>query len=116
MIEDEPEPEENYYTYGLYQVMVKYFPQFTGCQPFSSFAGLYEINGIDGQPLIFEEDGVMVVGGASGSGILKADAIGRIAAALYRDEEYAYLYGDKKFKVSDLGLKDRNVEPEKLVI
>jgi len=116
MIEDEPEPEENYYTYGLYQVMVKYFPQFTGCQPFSSFAGLYEINGIDGQPLIFEENGVMVVGGASGSGILKADAIGRIAAALYRDEEYAYLHGDKKFKVSDLGLKNRNVEPEKLVI
>lgn len=115
-IEDEPEPEENYYTYGLYQVMVKYFPQFTGSQPFSAFAGLYEINSIDGQPLIFEDNGVMVVGGASGSGILKADAIGRIAAALYRGEEYASLYGDKKFKVTDLGLKNRNVEPEKLVI
>jgi glycine/D-amino acid oxidase-like deaminating enzyme len=115
-IEDNPEPEENYYTFGLYQVMVKYFPQLTNCQPFSAFAGLYEINTIDGQPLIFEENGLMVAGGASGSGILKADAIGRIAAALHDGEEYALLYGDMKFKVSDLGLKNRNIEPEKLVI
>jgi len=115
-IEDEPEPEENYYRFGLYQVMVKYFPQLTDCQPFSAFAGLYEINTIDGQPLVFEENGLMVVGGASGSGILKADAIGRIATSLYRGEEYALLHGDKKFKVSDLDLKNRNIEPEKLVI
>jgi len=115
-VEEEPEAEENYYTYGLYQVMVKYFPQLTGCQPFSSFAGLYEINSIDGQPVIFEENGVMVVGGASGSGILKADSMGRIAAALYGGEEFANLYGERKFRVSDLGLKNRSVEPEKLVI
>lgn len=115
-IEDNPEPEEDYYRFGLYQVFVKYFPQFKDRQPFSAFAGLYEINTIDGQPLIFEENGLLVVGGASGSGILKADAIGRIAAALYSGEEYALLYGDRKFRVSDLGLKNRNVEPEKLVI
>jgi len=115
-IEEEPEPEENYYRYGLYQVMVKYFPQLTDSQPFSAFAGLYEINSIDGQPIIFKENGMMLVGGASGSGILKADSIGRIATALYEDEEYALLYGDKKFRVSDLGLKKRSVEPEKLVI
>jgi len=115
-IEDDPQPEENYYQFGLYQVFVKYFPQFKDCQPFSAFAGLYEINTLDGQPLIFEENGLMVVGGASGSGILKADAIGRIAAALFEGEEYALLYCDRKFKVSDLGLKNRNIEPEKLVI
>src|SRR4030042_3537399 len=86
-IEDDPQPEEDYYKFGLYQVLAKYFPQLTGCQPFSAFAGLYEINTLDGQPLIFEENNVMVVGGASGSGILKADAIGRIATALYNDEE-----------------------------
>ncbi len=115
-IEDQPEPEESYYQYGLYQVMVKYFPQFTNCQPFSAFAGLYEINSLDGQPLIFEENELIVVGGASGSGIMKADAMGRIAAGLYNSEDYALLYGGKKFKISDLGLKNRSVEPEKLVI
>ncbi len=114
--EDNPEPEENYYKFGLYQVLVKYFPQFLDCQPFSAFAGLYEINTLDGQPAIFGEKGLMLVGGASGSGILKADAMGRIAAALYNGEEQAMLYGDRQFKVSDLGLKNRNIEPEKLVI
>jgi glycine/D-amino acid oxidase-like deaminating enzyme len=115
-IEEEPEPEENYYRYGLYQVMVKYFPQFTDSQPFSAFAGLYEINSIDGQPIIFEENGVMIVGGASGSGILKADSIGRIASSLYKGEENTLLFGDRVFRVNSLGLKNRSVEPEKLVI
>jgi len=115
-IEENPEPEENFYRYGVYQVLVKYFPQLTGCQPFSAFAGLYEINTLDGQPLIFEENGLIVVGGASGSGIMKADAIGRIAEAVYRGEDYTLLYGEREFKVSDLGIRNRNVEPEKLVI
>jgi glycine/D-amino acid oxidase-like deaminating enzyme len=114
--EEDPQPEENFYQYGMYQIAVKYFPQFIGSSPFSSFAGLYEINTIDGQPLIFEENNVMIVGGASGSGIMKADAIGRIAAALYACEEKALLYGDREFKVSDLGIEKRKIEPEKLVI
>ena len=115
-LEEDPQPEENFYQYGIYQILVKYFPQFMGCRPFSAFAGLYAVNTLDGQPLIFEENGLMVVGGASGSGIMKADAMGRIAAALYSGEEYAVLYGGEKFRVSDLGLRDRRVEPEKLVI
>ena len=115
-LEEDPQPEENFYQYGIYQILVKYFPQFKGCRPFSAFAGLYAVNTLDGQPLIFEENGLMVVGGASGSGIMKADAISRIVAALYSGEEYAVLYGGEKFRVSDLGLRDRRVEPEKLVI
>lgn len=115
-IEDDPQPEKNFYQYGIYQVLVKYFPQFKNCRPTSAFAGLYEINTLDGQPVIFEKNDLFVVGGASGSGIMKADAIGRVAAALYSGEEYALLYEDRKFKVSDLGLKERRVEPEKLVI
>lgn len=115
-IEDDPQPEKNFYQYGIYQVLVKYFPQFRDCRPTSAFSGLYEINTLDGQPVIFEENDLIVVGGASGSGIMKADAIGRIAASIYNDEEYACLYGNRKFKVSDLGLKKRRVEQEKLLI
>jgi glycine/D-amino acid oxidase-like deaminating enzyme len=115
-MEDDPQPERNFYQYGIYQVLMKYFPQFRNCRPTSAFAGLYEINTLDGQPVIFEENGLTVVGGASGSGIMKADSIGRIAAALYDEKEFAFLHGDRKFKVSDLGLKKRCVEPEKLII
>ena len=95
---------------------MKYFPQFKDRRPTSPWAGQYAINTLDGQPVIFEENDIIVVGGASGSGIMKADAIGRIAAALYRGEEYAFLYGDRKFKVSDLSIKERRIEPEKLIL
>jgi glycine/D-amino acid oxidase-like deaminating enzyme len=115
-LEDDPQPEENFYKYGIYQVATKYFPQFIGCQPNGAWAGQYALNTLDGQPVIFEEDGVIVVGSCSGSGNMKADAVGRIAAALYAGQEHALLHGDKQFRVRDLGLKNRNVEPEKLII
>jgi glycine/D-amino acid oxidase-like deaminating enzyme len=115
-MEEDPKTEENFYQFGIYQVVVKYLPQFVGKQPFTSFAGQYAVNTIDGQPVIFEENDLMVVGGASGSGIMKADAIGRVAASLYAEKEYATLFGGKQFKVSELGMTERKVEPEKLVI
>jgi glycine/D-amino acid oxidase-like deaminating enzyme len=115
-LEDDPQPEENFYRYGIYQVVTKYFPQFLGAQPYGSWAGQYALNTIDGQPIIFKENDLLVVGSCSGSGNMKGDAIGRIAAALYTGEEYANLFGDKKFRVSDLGMAKRHVEPEKLII
>ena len=115
-LEENPQPEKNFYEYGIHQVLPKYFPQFKDCRPTSAMAGLYEVNTLDGHPVIFEENDLIVVGGASGSGISKADAIGRITAALYVNEEYALLYGGKKFKVSDLSLKNRRTEPEKLIL
>ena len=115
-LEDDPQPEENYYKYGIYQVATKYFPQFIGTQPHGSWAGQYALNTLDGQPVIFEEDNTIVVGSCSGSGNMKADAVGRIAAALYAGQEHAVLHGEREFKVSDLGMKKRNVEPEKLII
>jgi glycine/D-amino acid oxidase-like deaminating enzyme len=115
-LEDDPQPEENYYKYGIYQVATKYLPQFIDCQPNSSWAGQYALNTQDGQPVIFEENDVIVVGSCSGSGNMKADAIGRIAATLYAGKEHALLHGEKEFRVSDLSMKKRNVEPEKLII
>jgi FAD-dependent oxidoreductase domain-containing protein 1 len=96
--------------------VAKYFPQFVGAASSGGFAGLYEINTLDEQPVIFGEHGVVVVGGGSGSGIMKADAIGRVAAAANAGQEYATLYGGRQFKVSDLGLRNRRVDPEKLII
>ena len=104
-MEEHPKPEADFYQQGLQPVVAKYFPQFEGATSSGGFAGLYEINTLDEQPVIFEEHGLVVVGGGSGSGIMKADAIGRIAAAVYAEEEYATLYGGGKFKVSDLGFE-----------
>jgi glycine/D-amino acid oxidase-like deaminating enzyme len=115
-LEEDPQPEENFYRYGIYQVASKYLPQFVGAHSSSSWAGQYALNTIDGQPVIFEQNNLIVVGSCSGSGNMKCDAIGRIAAALYAGEEYTQLPGSERFKTSDLGLKNRNAEPEKLII
>ncbi len=115
-LEEEPQPEENFYKYGIYQIVVKYLPQFRGATYSSAFAGLYAVNTIDRQPLIFEENDLIFAGGTSGSGIMKTDAIGRIVAALYAEKQYATLYGGKEFKIEELGLKKRKIEPEKFVI
>jgi FAD-dependent oxidoreductase domain-containing protein 1 len=111
-----PKPEPEFYQHALCPVAQKYLPQFVGTQPSGGFAGLYEVNTVDEQPVIFAQHGLVVVGGGSGSGIMKADAVGRIAAAAYAGKETAELFGGAKFRVSDLGLKNRKVEPERLVI
>lgn len=115
-LEENPQPEKNFYEFGIYQVLTKYFPQFRDVRTSSASAGLYEVNTLDGHPVIFEENDLIVVGGASGSGITKADSIGRISAALYNQKEYAHLYGQTKFKVSDLGIRKRSTEREKLIL
>ncbi|HID15484.1 MAG TPA: FAD-binding oxidoreductase, partial [Candidatus Atribacteria bacterium] len=115
-LEEDPQPEENYYRYGIYPIVSLYLPQFSGEYPINAWAGQYAINTLDQQPVIFEVNNIIVVGAASGSGIMKADAIGRIAAALYYGEEEAELFGEKWFKVSDLGIENRRIEREKFVI
>jgi FAD-dependent oxidoreductase domain-containing protein 1 len=59
---------------------------------------------------------VLVVNGASGSGIMKADAMGRIADALYRGEPEAELFGGKNIRSTTLSIKDRDVEIESVII
>jgi glycine/D-amino acid oxidase-like deaminating enzyme len=115
-IEEHPKPEPDFYQHSLQPILAKYLPQFAGAKSSGGFAGLYEINTLDGQPVVFEEHGVVVVGGGSGSGIMKADAIGRVAATVCADNDFSELYGGRQFRVSDLGLKNRNLETEKLVI
>ncbi len=115
-LEEDPQPEDNFYRYGIYQVLVKYLPQFQDAQPHSAWAGQYALNTIDGQPIVFEENGLIVVGSCSGSGNMKCDAIGRIAAAVYMGEKRAELFGGQSFRAADLGIGERNVESERLII
>ncbi|MET1101633.1 MAG: FAD-binding oxidoreductase [Pyrodictiaceae archaeon] len=114
-LEEDPQPEERFYLYGIYPVLHKYLPQFKDMRPSSMWAGHYDIS-LDGQPVIFEEYSLIVSAGTSGSGIMKADAIGRITAALYFGEKEVELYTGEGFRVSDLSLKNRRVEPELLII
>ena len=109
-------PEKSFYEFNIHPILTKYFPQFGSARIANKVAGLYACNTIDRVPYVFERYGLIIVSGCSGSGIMKADAIGRIVDALYRGKEKAELYGNMKFKVSDLGVEKRNVENEEFVI
>jgi len=116
LFEEDPQAERDYYTYGIYPVLSKYFPQFKDVSPTNMWAGQYDINTLDANPCIFEEAGAIVAAGLSGSGIMKADAVGRIVAALYNKSEYAELYGGRKIKVTRLGVTERDVGVERFVL
>lgn len=114
--EEDPQAELDYYTYSIYPVLSKYFPQFKDVRPTNMWAGLYDINTMDHLPYIFEEEGAIVVAGLSGSGIMKADAVGRMVTALYAKREYANLYGGRKMRVARLGISGRDVGVERFVL
>ncbi|MBN2334111.1 FAD-binding oxidoreductase [Candidatus Bathyarchaeota archaeon] len=115
-LEDDPQPEEGYYTEGIYHVLVEYFPCFKDVRPVNMWAGQYAINSFDGIPVVAPAPGMIYVGAASGSGIMKSDALGRIASSLYIGEDEAELYGGRRFKVADLGIHARRVEREEFII
>jgi len=115
-LEEDPQAEEDYYTNDIYYVLVKYFPCFEDVRPMNMWAGQYAINSLDETPVLFENPGLYYIGAASGSGIMKADSLGRILDALVAGEEEAELFGGRKFRVSDLGIKKRHVEHEEFVI
>ncbi len=109
------EPEEKYYYDNIYPIIVKYFPQLEGARVDNMWAGLYMINSVDHNPVVFKRSNMVVATGASGSGILKGDAIGRIAAALVYNEPYADLFGGEKIPSDKLEVIGRSLEVEKFV-
>ena len=115
-LEEDAQPESDYYTNNIYHVIEKYFPCFNDIRPLNSWAGQYAINSLDGGPIVEPHPGLIYVGGASGSGIMKCDAIGRVAAAAYAGSETVELFDGSKFRVADIGISDRSVKKESMII
>ncbi|MFB6489902.1 MAG: NAD(P)/FAD-dependent oxidoreductase [Thermoproteus sp. AZ2] len=114
--EDPAEPEEPLWRFGIYPVLTKYIPAFEGRAPLSAWAGHYDENIVDYQPVVDRlAEGLYVAAGTSGSGIMKADAIGRIAAYLALGYEKAELYGGVVVDSRVLRL-GRCFEEERLVL
>jgi glycine/D-amino acid oxidase-like deaminating enzyme len=115
-LEDDPKPEDDYYSNNIYHALVQYLPCFEDVRPANAWAGQYAINGFDQTPIVEASPGLIYVGAASGSGIMKSDALGRVVDAVNEDKEYATLYGGRGFKCSDLSVGKRRVERETLVV
>jgi len=109
------EAEDHFYIDNIYPLLSKIFPILEGARPESKWAGCYSINTIDENPVVFRVMNLVVATGGSGSGVMKADAIGRIAAAQALNEPVAELYGGLSVSSDILSIAGRQIEPEKLV-
>jgi len=114
--DDEPMAEETYFTYNIYPILSEYFPCFANLRPANSWAGFYDINSVDSTPIIDRIDNCILTVGMSGSGIMKADAVGRMAAAILKGKAEAALYGERRISTTRLGLTNRSVGKEEFVI
>ena len=95
-----------------------YLPRFesTGVRLENSWGGYYNFSP-DGLPvLVAEPYGVIFVGGDSGSGVMKADALGRLVAALYEGKSHAQLFTGESYPLDRLSLHRRAVQEEKIIL
>ena len=116
-LEEPPAAEDSYYNLSIHPVLALYMPDFDGVYPAGGWAGHYDVS-FDGNPIIYEpySSDLIVAGGTSGSGIMKADGIGRVAAGLALGLDEVELYTGEKFRVSWLGLEGRLCEREQLIL
>jgi glycine/D-amino acid oxidase-like deaminating enzyme len=112
----DPEPDPRYFHNAIEPVLNHYFPKLADYKLSLRWAGYYDYHWPDMTPVIESVANITWVGGTSGSGIMKADAVGRIAAAGLQGHKEAVLADGTRFKVSRLSLRDRDVEKEELVI
>ncbi|MCW6168271.1 MAG: FAD-binding oxidoreductase [Thermoplasmatales archaeon] len=115
-LEDDPQAEDDFYTYNIAQILGSYFPSLGDAKITGKWAGYYSYNTIDMTPYIFRELNIIVATGTSGSGIMKADSIGRVVEALFSNKDETELYNGAVIKTSSLGIRNRSVQHENLVL
>lgn len=115
-LEERPAADREFFEERIQPQLERYFPGFRGAIPSQSWAGHYEDHPPDRIAFVDRVAGALVVGGASGSGIMKADSLGRAAAGLYLGEAQVELGDGKHLNVADLGLQGRTLAPEEFVI
>lgn len=95
-----------------------YLPRFetSGVRLENSWGGYYNFSP-DGLPVLLEEAyGVIFVGGDSGSGIMKADSLGRLVAATCEGRPEARLFTGELYRPDRLSLVRRVVQEEKIIL
>ncbi len=115
-LEDDPQPEPSFLDGQVWPVLGAYLPGLRGSDVPISWAGQYHYNTVDGNPYIFRDSNLTLAVGASGSGIMKSDSIGRVAAAVHLGQAESRLFDGTRVRVADLGVKHRKVEEERLII
>jgi FAD-dependent oxidoreductase domain-containing protein 1 len=114
--EEDPVADESNFTYNIHPILSEYFPCFAKMRPINAWAGFYDVNSLDSTPIVTRISNCILTAGLSGSGIMKADAVGRMAAAIFEGKQEARLYGGRRVSTLQLGLSNRTVPKEEFVI
>ncbi len=109
-----PKAEDSYFTAAIEPVLNHYFSNLNQYSLFSKWAGYYAYYWPDKNPIIEAVANIFWVSGTSGSGIMKADAIGRVATGRVLGMEKVDLFDGREFATTTLSLKHRQVDPEEL--
>ena len=115
-IEEDAKAEPAFFEEMIRPQLVRYFPSFRDRRPDHSWAGYYAYHLPDKTPFITSIGGVIVVGGTSGSGVMKADSIGRAVAGSISGKKEVELGDGRFFRIADIGLDGREVPIEEFVI
>ncbi|MCS7142511.1 MAG: FAD-binding oxidoreductase [Aigarchaeota archaeon] len=108
-------PEESFYFDNIHPVLSRVFPVLENVRPDSMWAGSYSINAIDQSPIVYRVLNLVTVTGGSGSGLMKSDSVGRVAAAVIMGKETVELFDGRKIDVELLDVRRRRPDPEILV-
>jgi glycine/D-amino acid oxidase-like deaminating enzyme len=115
-LEEPARAQEDFYQNRIRPQVAAYFPAFQALAPAYTWAGHYDEHLPDHTPFVERLAGALVVGGSSGSGVMKADSLGRIVAGFFGGLEVVELGDGEQFRVADLSLTKRAVPPEEFVI
>jgi glycine/D-amino acid oxidase-like deaminating enzyme len=112
----DPGYDLEYFEKGIEPVMNHYFSDLKDYELKMKWAGYYSYQWPDKNPVVESEENITWASGTSGSGIMKADAVGRIASSKVLGIKRATLFDGTTMTVSDLSLRNRCVDIEKFVI
>jgi sarcosine oxidase subunit beta len=115
-LEEPAKAQRDFYETRIRPQVEEYFPAFQGLAPSHAWAGHYDEHPPDDTPFVEHMSGALVVAGSSGSGVMKADSLGRIVAGHLQGLEVVELGHGGCFRVADLGLTKRAVPFEEFVI
>jgi glycine/D-amino acid oxidase-like deaminating enzyme len=115
-LEEPATPRSDFYENRIRPQVEAYFPVFRRLAPTHAWAGHYDEHLPDRTPFVERLAGAIIVGGTSGSGVMKADSLGRIVAGLYGGLDVVELGHGGCFRIADLSLGQRAAPPEEFVI
>ncbi|MGA1849135.1 MAG: NAD(P)/FAD-dependent oxidoreductase [Thermoplasmatota archaeon] len=112
----DPTFDLEYFRKAIVPVISHYFPRLVDYELKMKWAGYYAYHWPDKNPVVEREENIFWASGTSGSGIMKADGIGRVTASKALGIDTAEMFDSSKVRVSDLSLRSRNVDKESFVI